>query len=90
MSLWEWILRKPALRQVLNFGHTIGHAIEKIYQISHGESVFWGMYVISKIFGEEEVLRKLTALSSPVKYRFSESSMVSKNISTGRDYELYP
>ena len=33
------------IRQLLNFGHTIGHAIEKLsgYQISHGQAVAMGM-----------------------------------------------
>jgi 3-dehydroquinate synthase len=33
------------IRNMLNFGHTIGHAIEmnSKYEISHGESVFYGM-----------------------------------------------
>lgn len=30
-------------RRYLNFGHTLGHAIEKIYQIPHGRAVLWGM-----------------------------------------------
>lgn len=38
-------------RQLLNFGHTIGHAIEKVskYKISHGIAVGIGMAMISKI-----------------------------------------
>lgn len=38
-------------RQLLNFGHTIGHAIEKAtdYKISHGIAVGIGMAMISKI-----------------------------------------
>ncbi len=38
-------------RQLLNFGHTIGHAIEKAtdFKISHGIAVGIGMAVISKI-----------------------------------------
>ncbi len=38
-------------RQLLNFGHTIGHAIEKAtdFKISHGIAVGIGMAIISKI-----------------------------------------
>ena len=38
-------------RQLLNFGHTIGHAIEKAtdFKISHGIAVGIGMALISKI-----------------------------------------
>ena len=38
------------LRQILNFGHTIGHAIEKCsnYSIHHGMAVGIGMAIISK------------------------------------------
>lgn len=38
-------------RQLLNFGHTIGHAIEKVteFKISHGIGVGIGMAIISKI-----------------------------------------
>jgi len=37
-------------RQLLNFGHTFGHAIEKCsgYEISHGHAVAVGMVMISK------------------------------------------
>lgn len=31
-------------RKLLNFGHTIGHAIEKIKQIDHGKAISIGMY----------------------------------------------
>ncbi len=31
-------------RKILNFGHTLGHAIESYYQASHGESVQQGLY----------------------------------------------
>lgn len=42
--------RESELRQLLNFGHTIGHAIEKCsnYQISHGHAVAMGMLIIAK------------------------------------------
>lgn len=30
-------------RRLLNFGHTFGHAIENIYNLSHGEAISLGM-----------------------------------------------
>ena len=38
-------------RQLLNFGHTLGHAIEKIYALSHGQAIAIGM-VIACIISE--------------------------------------
>lgn len=42
-------------RQILNLGHTIGHAVEKLsgYEISHGEAVSIGMAEILRIFSEK-------------------------------------
>jgi 3-dehydroquinate synthase len=43
--------RDYGIRQLLNFGHTIGHAIELIedYKISHGEAVAIGMLVEARL-----------------------------------------
>ena len=35
--------RDEGIRNKLNFGHTIGHAIESLYGIRHGEAVAFGM-----------------------------------------------
>lgn len=35
-------------RKLLNFGHTFGHALEKLYGISHGEAVAIGMMLAAK------------------------------------------
>ncbi len=37
--------REKNLRQILNFGHTLGHAIEHVssYELLHGFAVAWGM-----------------------------------------------
>lgn len=57
------------LRMLLNFGHTLGHAIEKHlnYTISHGKAVCIGMYYITKNsqrlgLTKNGTLMKLTAL----------------------------
>jgi 3-dehydroquinate synthase len=44
--------RESGLRQVLNFGHTIGHALEaetRYVQLLHGEAVAWGMIAATYI-----------------------------------------
>ena len=47
--------RENGLRRVLNFGHTIGHALEAdthYRRFLHGEAVAWGMVAAAKIAGE--------------------------------------
>lgn len=52
-------------RRLLNFGHTLGHAIEKQYQLMHGEAVAIGMHFAAGLskqltsFKAEERLTKL-------------------------------
>ncbi|MBI5475910.1 MAG: 3-dehydroquinate synthase [Ignavibacteriales bacterium] len=43
--------RETGLRQILNFGHTIGHAVESLsgYKLSHGEAVSIGMAIEANI-----------------------------------------
>ena len=43
--------REQGLRKILNFGHTIGHAIEQLmqYQLPHGQCVAIGMVVETRI-----------------------------------------
>lgn len=51
-------------RMILNFGHTLGHAIEQIYNYetySHGEAVAMGMNMISKIAEDKLLTKKGTA-----------------------------
>lgn len=37
------------LRRILNFGHTFGHALEKVTGISHGEAISVGMVMAAKL-----------------------------------------
>ena len=43
--------REQNLRKILNFGHTVGHAIEQLsnYTISHGEAISAGMVIEGRI-----------------------------------------
>jgi 3-dehydroquinate synthetase len=43
--------REEGLRKILNFGHTIGHAVETVsgFSLLHGESVAIGMALESKL-----------------------------------------
>jgi len=45
IALVQESLQDPSIRDLLNFGHTIGHAIETLqnFQISHGRAVCLGM-----------------------------------------------
>ena len=47
-------------RKKLNFGHTIGHAIESIYGLRHGESVGYGMLCAIYISRELGTLTELS------------------------------
>jgi len=57
--------RDAGLRNILNYGHTIGHALESAsdFQMRHGEAVAIGMLAAARIsyrmdiFGEKELLR---------------------------------
>jgi len=51
-------------RMILNFGHTIGHALEQFFQYkreSHGEAVAIGMYQLTKLAEEKGLTKQGTA-----------------------------
>lgn len=56
---------EQGLRKVLNFGHTIGHALEAKTKARHGYCVLWGMIVelylsVVKLGCKKDVLTKLS------------------------------
>lgn len=67
-------------RKILNFGHTIGHAVESISLESnklllHGEAISIGMIVEGKI-------SKLLELLSDKEYKILEQSLINANLPT--------
>jgi 3-dehydroquinate synthase len=56
--------RESGLRQVLNFGHTIGHAIEAAAgyrSVLHGEAVGWGMLAAVELALQRGLIRPVDA-----------------------------
>ncbi|MDF5752379.1 3-dehydroquinate synthase [Spongiactinospora sp. TRM90649] len=73
-------LRESGLREILNYGHTLAHAIERAegYRIRHGEAVAIGMVFAAELsrlagrIGDDLVERTRTVLTSvglPTAYR---------------------
>ena len=72
-------------RRKLNFGHTLGHAIEKVLQVSHGEAVSAGMVLASKLSENNGYLQaddtaRLSSLlekfNLPVRLNFNRQSVM--------------
>ena len=73
-------LRESGRREILNYGHTLGHAIERVegYQIRHGEAVAIGMVYaaeVARLMGRLDLVtarrhrRVLKAVGLPTAYR---------------------
>ncbi len=67
-------------RKLLNFGHTLGHAIENLYHIPHGHAVSIGMGVACKISeqvtgfkGTERVVNVLKRYGLPPQFEFDKA-----------------
>lgn len=75
------------IRIMLNFGHTIGHALEKLtnFSLSHGEAVAIGICLITKFAERQEICQKGTwkdivslckKFSLPVDFTYVDEQLV--------------
>lgn len=72
--------KENGIRISLNLGHSFGHAIERIYGISHGEAVFWGMGLVFKLFEEDsfKYTQTLRSLSERLNAKFQDPPWLNK------------
>lgn len=61
--------RESGLRRVLNFGHTAGHAIERLGGLLHGECVALGMLCMSAPRVRERIAKSIAAFGLPTAWR---------------------
>jgi 3-dehydroquinate synthase len=57
--------RESGLRMILNFGHSIGHAIEAVTgykKLLHGEAIAWGMLIAIQVSRSRKLLPEQDAL----------------------------
>lgn len=54
-NLVEIDFKETGDRKSLNVGHTIGHALERVYAVPHGIAVYWGIYLEHLLFDRPEI-----------------------------------
>lgn len=71
-------------RKLLNFGHTIGHAIEATYHLSHGHAISIGMVAAARLSEQlnnfdaaqtEQLIGLLEQYQLPVSYEFDKNKV---------------
>jgi 3-dehydroquinate synthase len=89
-------------RRLLNFGHTIGHAIEKIQDIPHGQAVAIGMVAACRIAekingfsGTQRLVKLLQQYDLPValtadRAEIAERILMDKKLKEGNIYFALP
>lgn len=70
-------------RRLLNFGHTLGHAIETVHQLSHGQAVAIGMVLAGQLSeqklgfsGTQKIRDVLQAYGLPTAHRFHAAKVL--------------
>lgn len=70
-------------RKLLNFGHTLGHALENQYQLSHGQAISIGMAYASQLSmqisgfkSKEKVTALLQRYGLPVSFEFDKVKVI--------------
>ncbi|UAY53508.1 3-dehydroquinate synthase [Ferruginibacter albus] len=69
-------------RRLLNFGHTLGHALENQYELSHGQAISIGMtyasHISQQLFGfkqTEAIVKTFEQYGLPTYFQFDKSKV---------------
>ena len=77
ISIVEQDEKEKDLRKILNFGHTIGHAIELTNQsILHGEAIARGILYLLKGDLKKQIYNILNKLNIPLKYSLNKDEVI--------------
>ena len=70
--------KEQGRRMVLNFGHTLGHALERIYSLSHGVAVAWGLVLVTAFIQENKNVQNVQLLTNSLGLDLGESPWKNK------------
>ncbi|MBQ2825197.1 MAG: 3-dehydroquinate synthase [Clostridia bacterium] len=70
--------KESGLRKVLNFGHTVGHAIESVAEgeLYHGECVALGMLAVCEDEVKDRVQKVLESLNLPTEFKGDRDALI--------------
>lgn len=88
-------------RRLLNFGHTLGHAIENLYQLSHGKAIAIGMVIACNLSNQlngfkegQRVVKLINQYGLPASADFDKQKAIEilkmdkKKVSSSMNYIL--
>jgi len=88
LEIVENDFKEEGKRKILNLGHTFGHCFEKIYNLSHGVSVIWGMFFLFLLFEQNENIKDLNVAIKNLDLSFEESPWFKKTFPTEQVFNL--
>lgn len=79
--------REKGLRKVLNFGHTLGHAIELGLGMKHGQAIMYGIFFALSVNHKEGQLDKVLRVFGIHEYFYQNLLVVLKYLKTDKCWD---